>query len=166
MLKALLILATVIVATGLIVVAVGYELPVSHSVAREAVYHQSPDRLFNALTEVEAFPRWRSDVTRIEVISKDPLRWREHGKNGSILFEVAERQPPVRLVTRIADTSLPFGGSWLYEFYPDGGDTRLRITERGEVYNPVFRLMSRFVFGHTATIDRCLADLQKLANHQ
>ena len=33
------------------------------------------------------------------------------------------------------------------------------ITENGEVYNPLFRFMSRFVFGHTATIDKYLEDL-------
>ena len=54
---------------------------------------------------------------------------------------------------------LLFGGTWTYELTPVGRATLLRITERGEVYNPVFRVMSRFVFGHTATIDAYLAAL-------
>jgi hypothetical protein len=37
----------------------------------------------------------------------------------------------------------------------------LRITEDGEVYNPVFRFVSRFVMGHTATMDKYLADVGK-----
>ena len=39
------------------------------------------------------------------------------------------------------------------------GGTALRITEDGEVYNPLFRFMSQFVFGHHATVDTFLTDL-------
>jgi hypothetical protein len=37
------------------------------------------------------------------------------------------------------------------------GKTLVTITERGEVYDPLFRFMSKFVFGHTSTMDSCLA---------
>ena len=47
-----------------------------------------------------------------------------------------------------------------FELAAAGTGTRLTITERGEVYNPLFRVMSRFILGHTATIDRYLADLR------
>jgi hypothetical protein len=66
---------------------------------------------------------------------------------------------PKRLVGRITDTSLPFRGSWTYVLQSEGTGTRLSITENGEVYNPIFRFMSRFVFGHTATMERYLVDL-------
>jgi hypothetical protein len=35
----------------------------------------------------------------------------------------------------------------------------LRITEQGEVYNPVFRFVSRFVIGQNRTIETYLRDL-------
>ena len=35
------------------------------------------------------------------------------------------------------------------------------ITEHGQVFNPVFRVMSRFVFGHTATIEAYLTNLAR-----
>jgi uncharacterized protein YndB with AHSA1/START domain len=155
-LRALLVLLAII---G-IVVLVGYALPVSHVAAREATLPVAPDRVFAALTDVEAFPRWRSGVERVETLAREPHpRWREHGSD-AITFEEVERAAPGRLVTRIADPSLPFGGTWTYELTPDGAGTRLTITERGEVYNPVFRFLSRFVFGHTATIEQYLADLR------
>ena len=47
------------------------------------------------------------------------------------------------------------------ELAADGGGTRLTITEDGEVYNPLFRFVSRFIMGHTSSIDRYLADVQK-----
>ncbi len=37
----------------------------------------------------------------------------------------------------------------------------LTITEDGEVYNPIFRFMSRFVFGHEATMAAYLSAAEK-----
>lgn len=146
----------------LAIIAFGYALPVTHAATREAGLPAPPDRVFAALTDVEAFPKWRSDVEAVEVTARTPhLQWRERGSDGTIAFEVQESDPPRRLVTRIADRTLPFGGAWTFTLQPEGGGTKLTITENGEVYNPLFRVMSRFVFGHTATIDRYLRDLQE-----
>ncbi len=87
--------------------------------------------------------------------------FREQGSDGAIVYVVDAAQPPRRLVTRIADAKLLFGGTWTYELTPAAEGTTLRITEDGEVYNPVFRFMSKFVFGHQATIDAYLADLRR-----
>ena len=35
----------------------------------------------------------------------------------------------------------------------------MQITEQGEVYNPVFRFVSRFIMGHTATASAFLTSL-------
>ncbi len=67
-----------------------------------------------------------------------------------LVFPIAEQ----KLVTRIADKDLPFGGTWTYEIAPDNRGTTLTITEHSEVYNPVFRFISRFVIGHTEQIDK------------
>jgi len=58
---------------------------------------------------------------------------------------------------------LPYGGSWSFELKPESGETRVRITEDGEVYNPLFRFVSRFVMGQTATLDAYLAAMGKAA---
>jgi uncharacterized protein YndB with AHSA1/START domain len=144
----------------LALVAFGYALPVAHVATRDAVLPAPPGRVFLVLTDVEAFPKWRSDVQAVEMIARTPhVQWRERGSDGTIAFEVQESDPPRRLVTRIADQTLPFGGAWTFVLEPADGGTKLTITENGEVYNPLFRVMSRFVFGHTATIDRYLRDL-------
>ena len=62
---------------------------------------------------------------------------------------------------RIADPDLPFGGTWTYEITPDGGGSRLTITEDGEIYNPLFRFMARFVFGYEGTIASYMSSLEK-----
>jgi len=143
------------------IVAAGYALPVQHVAFRSARFRQRADEIFGILSDPTHFPEWRSDVTGVEVLSTSPLRWREHGSNGDITFLVEELAPPRRLVTRIDDRSLPFGGTWTYDLAPDGAGTTVTITEHGEVYNPLFRFMSRFVFGQTATMDAYLASLQK-----
>jgi len=40
---------------------------------------------------------------------------------------------------------------------------RLRITEDGEIYNPLFRFVSRYVIGETQTIDPHLVDVGRAA---
>jgi uncharacterized protein YndB with AHSA1/START domain len=152
-----------LVAAVLIVVAIGYTLPRSHSASREKTFAATPDQVFAAIGTPAEYPRWRGDVKSVDILEPvdGKARFREHGSNGEILFEVVESQPGKRLVTRIADRELPFGGTWTYELTPNGSGTTLRITEDGEVYNPVFRFMSRFVFGHTATIDAYLAALER-----
>lgn len=161
MLRIAILIAGVLVALVLLMVAVGYGLPVAHVATGEARLAAPPDRVFAALREVEKFPGWRSDVKAVEVLATAPtLRWRERGDN-DITFDLETVEPPRRLVTRISDRSLPFGGRWTYELSPQDGGTRLVITEHGEVYNPLFRFMSRYVFGHTATINRYLEDLER-----
>ena len=151
------------IALVLVILAVGYLLPVGHSASREHTYAATPASVFAAISTPSEFPRWRSDVRRVELLpDKDGLpSFREVGGDGAITYVVEESVPEGRFVTRIADQSLPFGGSWTFEVKPAPDGTTLRITEDGEVYNPFFRFMSRFVFGHHRTIDNYLADLDR-----
>jgi uncharacterized protein YndB with AHSA1/START domain len=153
----------VLVAVVAVVVALGYALPVKHVASRQARLPQSPDKVFAVVTNVQDFPAWRPSVKRVEVLppNEGRTRFREIGSDGSILYETDSLVPGKRLVNRIADPSLPFGGRWTYDLAPDGNGTLLTITENGEVYNPVFRFASRFIMGHTRTIDQFLTDLQK-----
>jgi len=158
-LKLALIALAVLILLVVIVVAVGYALPVAHVASSQATLHQPPDAVFATLSDVSHFPDWRKDVTRVDVLSANPLRWREHGSSGDITFVVVESVRPVHLLTRIDDRSLAFGGTWSYDLIPSGTGTTVTITERGEVYNPLFRFMSRFVFGHSATMEAFLVAL-------
>jgi hypothetical protein len=72
---------------------------------------------------------------------------------------VIESRPPRRLVTFIADNKLPFGGIWIFDVTPTQDGCEVNITERGEVYNPAFRFVSRFVLGYNGTMDKYLRNL-------
>ena len=161
----LLIAAAALGAIVLIVVVVGWSLPVKHTATGEATFKSSPESLYQVITDVDRFPQWRSTVKSVERLpdSAGKKRFREVGSDGTILYEVDSAVPNQRLITKIADRSLAFGGSWTHELIPRGDSTTLRITEDGEVYNPIFRFVSRFVFGHTATIEKYLADVRQEA---
>lgn len=88
--------------------------------------------------------------------------WVEISRRGERLpLETVQSIPPRTFVARIADPNLPFGGIWTYEIAPADGGSTLTITERGEIYNPLFRFMARFVFGYTATMEAYLGALGK-----
>ncbi len=166
MLKWLLIVLLVLAASVALVALVGYLLPQDHVASRSARYAQPPDAVFEVIRRVDAAASWRPDLTQVELLPPvdGRVRFREESRSGRITMEVVEVTPPTRMVTRIADPDQPFGGTWTFELTPDGGGTRLTITERGEVYNVIFRALARFVFGHTSTIDGYLKALDlKLA---
>jgi uncharacterized protein YndB with AHSA1/START domain len=166
----LLVVLVVLASLGgvvLLVVVAGMLLPKEHTARSQATINAPPDSVWRALTDVAAFPTWREDVSRVEMLPSPTGRktWREIGKHGTITFEEVAAEPPRRLVARIADPSLPFGGSWTYDVAPEAAGSRVTITEDGVVHNPVFRFMSRFVFGHHATQEAYLRALARKFGH-
>lgn len=147
-----------------LVAAVGAMLPRSHVAARSLRVNRPPQEVWNVITNVEAFPNWRSGIARVERLPDAnglPV-WRETDRRNNGLTLACEAfEPPRRLVTRIADKNLPFGGAWTWVLAPAGSGCELSITENGEIYNPIFRFMARFVLGYTMTIDAYLKSLAK-----
>ena len=161
--KIALLALAILVVIAIVVIAIGAMLPAQHVASRSAVLAAPPETVWQLITDVDGFPGWRGDVKRVE---RRPDRdgrpvWVEETSSGRITLAVDRAEPPRLLVLRIADPDLPFGGTWTYELTPDRGATVLKITENGEVYNPLFRFLSRFVFGHEGTIKGYLAALEK-----
>jgi uncharacterized protein YndB with AHSA1/START domain len=157
-----IVIAALIVVVG-IVALIGSRLPQSHVASREARVPAQADAVWQAVTDVERYGMWRKDVSRIERLPdrEGKVTWVEHARGDRITFVVDRAEPPRLLVVRIADPELPFGGTWTYEISPDGSGSRLKITEHGEVYNPIFRFMARFVFGYEGTIAAYLSALEQ-----
>lgn len=161
--KIALYVAAGLIGVVLVIVVIGYMLPVKHVASSERTVGGSPEQVYALISTPADFPRWRGDVKTVDILPDvdGKPRFRENGSNGPILMEVTERVPAKRLVTRIADPDLAFGGTWTYELTPAPGGTTLRITEDGEIYNPAFRFMARFVFGYSATQKGYLDALEK-----
>ena len=149
-----------VAAVGL-VYAVGWFLPVDHVASRSASFGRPPQEVYDLVADVATYPQWWPDIAKVEMLpsAAGRIRFREHMSTGPVVMEVVEAAPPTRFVTRISDPDQPFGGTWTFELAPENAGTRLTITERGEVYDPLFRFLSRFVFGHTGTMDSFLVAL-------
>lgn len=161
--KWLLIVVGVLAGIVVIVTVTGMTLPQNHVATRSAHLSAAPDKVWSIVTEPLAYPTWRSDVASVEMLSGPDggkVSWREVSPKGNKLaFAATTVEVPSHFVTVIADKNIPFGGSWDYRIEPDGTGSRITITEKGEVYNPIFRFVSRFVLGHTATLDKYLTAL-------
>ena len=123
-----------------VVALIGYFLPVAHQASRSAEFNKPPDAVFALFADVTNYQSWWDGV--------------------EVKSEVVERVPPARIVTKIVGET-QFGGTWTIDITPEPAGSRVTITERGEIYNVVFRTLSKFVFGYTGTMESCLAAAQK-----
>jgi uncharacterized protein YndB with AHSA1/START domain len=164
--KIVLILLAALAVLVAAVVVIGALLPRRHVSTRSAHFHAGADQLF-AL--VDGPQNWRPDVAKCEDVAGGAGRrlQRETNQRGqTITYELLNLDPPHSIVRRIATPNLPYSGAWTFVFSPAGTGTDVRITEDGEVYNPVFRFVSRFVLGQTATIDAYLKAMGKATGQE
>ena len=136
----------VLIAVGILIVVVaavaivGAMLPKNHLASRSSHFRQPPQAIWDVITGP---PDWRQDIRSSEKLAPRDV----------------EETPPYRLVTKIADPKLPFGGTWTFEIEPEPAGCQVAITEAGEIYNPIFRFMARFVFGYSGSIETYLKGL-------
>lgn len=153
--KWILVLLGVLVAVVAIAFTVGARLPQDHLAAVRARFAVPPDSVFAALTDVEAYPKWRKDV---KSVSRLPDRaghtvWRETAGSGVLDYEATVAIRPNRVVNSIITKDAGFSGRWIFQILPDSTGSTLTITEEGTVQQPLFRFMQRYVFGMTASME-------------
>lgn len=160
-----LYVAAAIAVIAILVVIIGYSLPKGHSATVSTTIALPPEAVYTLLADVDRYQSWRPAVKSLQRHADRDGRpsWTEEvsGMKIPLFFERMER--PSLLVARIADPALPFGGTWTYRIQPAAGGSAVSITEDGEVYNPFFRFMSRFVFGYTATLEEFVKNLESRA---
>ena len=150
-----------LIAVVVAVVVIGSLLPKRHVASRSATYRAKPEQLFALIAGPQ---NWRPDVVRCEAVPDANGRelMRETTRDGkTVTYQLLDRVANRSLKRRIATPGLPYAGTWTIALEPGADSTTVRITEDGEVYNPVFRFVSRFVLGHTHTIDAYLRALGK-----
>jgi hypothetical protein len=158
--KWILIAAAALVGLVALVAGIGAMLPIQHFASRSVRFKTPPQTIWTLITGP---PDWRPEIRSFENLpSRDGHRtWKEIDQRGqAVTYESVEEAPPWRFVTRIADRNLPYGGRWIHEITPDSRGCVLKITEEGEIYNPIFRFMACFVFGYSGTIEMYFKALQ------
>lgn len=137
---------------------IGALLPQSHTVSRSAHFNQPPQTVWDVIAGP---PTWRPGVRSFEVLAprNGNRTWKELDAHGhAVIDEAIEETPPFRLISRLVNS----GRSsiyWIDEITPEPDGCTLRITETAEIHNPIYRFLSRFVFGDTAGIDELLKAL-------
>lgn len=80
---------------------------------------------------------------------------------GQLEIEVRKKVEPELLVLTFDDGKHPFVGTWTYELIPVHEGTLLTITEDGEVTDPFYRFLARFLFRDALSLERYVARTQR-----
>ena len=160
--KWVLIIVAALVALVALMAIVGLFVPRDHVAAASITLRQNPDSVWKVVRDLGGMNGWWAEVkSSVRTADKDGHeRWEQSigGFARAVVVEVDE--PPRRLVTHIDSApGASFGGGWTYEIVPIPEGSRVTVTERGWISNPVFRFMSRFIFGYYGSIDKYLRAL-------
>ena len=143
---------------------IGAVVPREHRATSTVTLHQPPDSVWRVVRDLGGVPAWwpeiKESVRRPDQNGREA--WRQKMSGWDVPLIVIDATPGRRLVTQI-DTSAggAFGGTWTYELAPDSAGTRISVTEAGWIGNPIFRFLSRFIFGYYGSLDGYLTALGK-----
>jgi hypothetical protein len=160
-LRWLIIVLAVLMFFLVAVALAGAMLPQRHTVTRTITLKQSPEAVWAVITDHANEPQWRHDlasVTKLADRNGHELVLEKYKNGDSMKIETVESQAPARLVRDVVDNSM-FSGRWTYTLKAVPEGTSISINETGSVPNPVYRFISRFVIGHTTTVDKYLNNL-------
>jgi uncharacterized protein YndB with AHSA1/START domain len=141
---------------------IGAFIPRDHRATSTVLLHQPPDSVWKVVRDLGGVTTWWPDMTQAERLPDRNGRevWRQKTGGFDMTLLVTESQGPARLVTEIdAPAGAAFGGTWSYDVAPADGGTRISVTEAGWIANPIFRFLSRVVFGYYGTLDDYLKHL-------
>lgn len=153
-------------AVGVVLVGVTYgagrTLPVEHLASSAMVYREPADTIWSHVRDISRYAEWWPDIESTRLVPDVEGRevWQlANRRDPGFPMVVVVSEPPHRLVTRVIDDGLPFGGTWTYEVTALDAGTRLTITEDGRIYSPIFRAVSRWFMGYHGTQEGFLTAL-------
>lgn len=149
-------LAGLVLATGL----GGFLLPAERITTGTATIPRSPESVWRVLTDLDGMPLWRSDVVALERLpdQEGKTAWREVGRRESRVVEFAVTEPPRRLVMQWDGPGRPGTLVRSLELQGTREGTRVTVTDRRIVANPLLRLLGRLAPGGSPA-GRFLRDL-------
>jgi len=158
----------VMVALGALFIAmavIGLFISREHHATSAISLKQPIDSVWKVVRDIGGASKWWPAIKQVERLPDRGGRevWRQRQMSGfDVPIIVLESTAPRKLVTQIDPKArAAFGGTWTYELAPDGDGTRMSVTEAGWISNPLFRFMSRFLFGYHGSLDNYLKALAK-----
>lgn len=153
-----------LVAIIIAIFAAGAVLPQKHVASSTIRISTGPQTIWDTIIDHSKDPQWRPELKSVEKLADHNGHsvWQENYKDGMKLrVEDTSVESPKKLVREVRETGNIFSGRWEIEVTQLGTTySEVRITEYGEVANPFFRFMSRFVFGHTKSMEQYLTSLR------
>lgn len=164
--KWVLIIVGILVGLVILMALIGALLPRTHVAASAVTLRQPPESVWKVVRDLGAMPSWWGEVKTSTRLADQGGReaWSQTLRNNFTMPVVIEAEEPPRRLTTLIDSppGAAFGGRWIYEITPVAEGSRVRVTERGWIANPVFRFLSRFVFGYYGTQQSYLRALGKV----
>lgn len=157
-----LALIGVLVLVGLTAYLVGRSLPAEHVAEGSILVNADIEQVAERIRRVDLQPRWRDQLSSVTIESQKQgiTNYQEHSGRDVVALALYERDGGQTFESRITDPELPFGGRWLIELSPQApGATMVSVREEGVVRAPIYRALSKYVFGHDSTLKKYLADL-------
>lgn len=172
-LKVLGVVVVLVVAAIGVVWVMGSRIPVNHMAASSVVVNAPAAAVWQLIEDIEKQPSWRTGLVAVELMpSENGHRcWTEIQKHMRMPMCEDSSTPPSTRVVRIADPTLPFGGTWTYELVEmdivgsPTKMTKLQITENGNTRPALYRFIGHYILGEDAMIKEYEADVQKAARH-
>jgi hypothetical protein len=152
--KWVLIVLGVLAGLVLLMAVVGSLVPREHVAGSAVTLRQPAESVWQVIRDLGSVPSWWPEMKHSERVSSPGAaeHWRQEMGGFKMALVIETDEPPRRLVTRIdAPPGAAFGGTWTYEIAPTPEGSRVTVTERGWVANPIFRFLSRFIFGYYGT---------------
>src|ERR1041385_1263241 len=153
--KIVLIFFVVLIALMVIMMLLGRMLPVKHTASQSKLFISSCNEVWNVVTDVTHWKSWLSDLKDLSITNDSTF------VADGVEYAISNSVPGVSFTTTIITKDLPYGGMWHYVFEKEGEGCRLTVTEIGEVYNPMFRFMSKYIFGHDGSLRKFMEVLSK-----
>lgn len=157
---ALIVIAGILAALAAAVVIAGLLLPRTSEASRSVLLPVPPEQAFAKVADTAGQASWRSDIGSIDM-APDGKSWVENTRDGDrISFRLEESVPNDRFSISYV-SARGFSGEWTGRFAAEGTGTRLDVTERVTIPNPVFRLIGRIIAPPGSHTDLHLADLAR-----
>lgn len=157
--KWILLLVCILIVLIAMIYLIGSLMDVKHVATIERKLKMGSDETWIVLTNYKEYTSWRNGIKELTIDSTN--HWTEknsHGDNVSYQLEVVDDKRT--FITRIINKDLAYGGYWEFSISPLQDGCLVKITENGEVFNPIFRFMAKYFFGHETTLKNYMRDLE------
>jgi len=154
-------LTAILLVLAILAACAGFLLPRERSIDSKTVVLAPPEQVFDFITDVKGYERWRDDASNIAVAEgSNPPGWSETASGWSMNFREVKRERPTRFEVEF-DSPSGFQGRRTYVLEPtEAGDrTILTRTDVFEIGNPLRRVYSYVALNLQRTINAQMEDL-------